>query len=339
MLTNQTRTDEAPRYPRLRENLWHLEPEEGRAVLITPESQFEVALPEAERFLRMRSFCNGHHTVEEIARGSGLPEQEVRATLASLEEARVLCEPAPSGGRVRPEVAREALVRACRIWGEELRLSYVGNELAQGGLSRTVLLGWLLEMYHYVHDFPEAIACAAMGARGALQEVLTRYAAQERGHEYFLVRTLENLGLGREEIETSTPLVSTRLVGLLMRDLFAIEPATALLVAALVEAQEFDEPRIQVFQEHISRLYGASPDALEPLFEHQRVDVQMGHARLLEDHLTLFEVDDLETLDRIVNGLHDLKHAFDLQGLEIKDYYGDLGGKYFPRQPMGLRSV
>lgn len=339
MLSTQTRTDESTRHPRLRENLWHLEPETGRAVLITPEARFEVELPEAERFLRMRSFCNGHHSVEEIARGSGLPEAEVRSTLESLEEARVLCAPSPPRGRVRPEVAREALLRACRIWGEELRLSYVGNELVQGGLSRTVLLGWLLEMYHYVRDFPEAIAQAARAAQGELQRVLNRYTAQERGHELFLVRTLENLGLKREEIEGSTPLVSTRLVGLLMRELFAIEPAAALLVAALVEAQEFDEPQIRLFQERIFQLYGDSEEALGPVFEHQRVDVQMGHARLLEDHLELLAVEDVETLDRLVNGLHDLKHAFDLQGLEIKEYYGTLGGKYFPRQPMGLHSL
>lgn len=339
MSTTQLMTDEHASHPRLRENLWHLDPQAGRALLITPEATFEVALPEAERFMRMRSFCTGHHSVEEIAQSSGLPEQEVRSTLESLESAKVLCAPPRPRGGVRPEEARRALVRACQLWGEELRRSYVGNELAQGGLSQTVLLGWLLEMYHYVRDFPDAIARAADGARGELKSVLLRYAAQERGHELFLVRTLENLGLKREEVESSTPLVSTRLVGLLMRELFTLEPASALLVAALVEAQEFDEPGIQAFQERVGALFRVPGDALWPLFEHQRVDVQMGHARLLEDHLGLLELQDIDTVDRLVNGLHDLKHAFDLQGLEIKDYYGALGGKYFPRQPMGLHSL
>lgn len=334
MLMNST--EEHTRYPRLRENLWHVDPEAQRALLITPESAFEVELPEAQKFLRMRSFCTGHHSVEEIARLSGLPVEEVRATLQALDEARVLCAPPPPGGLIPPEEARQALLRVCHIWSQELRRSYVGNELALGGLPRTVLLGWLMEMYHYVRDFPEALSHAARGASGRLKEVLTRYEAQERGHEIFLLRTLMNLGLTREEIERSTPLVSTRLVGLLMRELFEFEPSSVLVVAALVEAQEFDEAQILAFQERVGALYGVAPEALGPFFEHQRVDVQMGHAELLEQHLELVELRELKRLDRLVNGLHDLKHAFDLQGLEIKDYYGALNGKYFPRQPMGF---
>lgn len=339
MLTTQTSTEQRAPYPRLRENLWHLDLAASRALLITPEATFEVELPEAQRFLRMRSFCTGYHSVEEIARLSGLPVEEVRSILESLEAAQVLCAPPPPEGLVRPEEARAALLRACHLWSEELRLSYIGNELAQGALPRTVLLGWLLEMYHYVRDFPEAITRAAGLARGRLKEVLTRYAAQERGHELFLVRTLVNLGLTREEVEGSTPLVSTRLVGFLMRDLFEFEPASALMVAALVEAQEFNQAQIQAFQERVRELYGIPEAALGPFFEHQRVDVEMGHAELLADNLELVEIRECGKLDRLVNGLHDLKHAFDLQGLEIKDYYSALGGKYFPRQPMTSRAI
>lgn len=339
MLTTRTSAEERALYPRLRENLWHLDPEAGRALLITLEATFEVELPQAQRFLRMRSFCTGYHSMEEIAQLSGLPLEEVRSTLESLETAQVLCAPPPPEGLLRPEQARQALLRACHLWSEELRRSYIGNELAQGALPRTVLLGWLLEMYHYVRDFPDAITRAAGLARGRLKEVLTRYAAQERGHELFLVRTLVNLGLTREEVEGSTPLVSTRLVGFLMRDLFELEPASALMVAALVEAQEFNEAQIQAFQERVGELYGIPEDALGPLFEHQRVDVQMGHAELLAENLELVEIREGRRLDRLVNGLHDLKHAFDLQGLEIKDYYCTLGGKYFPRQPMTSRAI
>lgn len=339
MLTTQTLTEQRAPYPRLRENLWHLDPGAGRALLITPEATFEVELPEAQRFLQMRSFCTGYHSVEEIAKLSGVPLEEVRSTLESLEAAQVLCSPPLPEGLVRPEEARAALLRVCHLWSEELMRSYVGNELVQGELPRTVLLGWLLEMYHYVRDFPEAITLAAGLARGRLKEVLTRYAAQERGHELFLVRTLVNLGLTREEIEGSTPLVSTRLVGFMMRDLFEFEPASALMVAALVEAQEFNEAQIQAFKARVGELYGIPADALGPFFEHQRVDVQMGHAELLAENLELVEIRESSRLDRVVNGLHDLKHAFDLQGLEIKDYYSALGGKYFPRQPMSSRAI
>jgi hypothetical protein len=105
------------------------------------------------------------------------------------------------------------------------------------------------------------------------------------------------------------------------------------MVAALVEAQEFNQAQIQAFQERVGELYGIPEDALGPLFEHQRVDVQMGHAELLAENLDLVEIQERRRLDRVVNGLHDLKHAFDLQGLEIKDYYCALGGNTSPGSP------
>jgi hypothetical protein len=71
--------------------------------------------------------------------------------------------------------------------------------------------------------------------------VLRRYADEERGHEGFVLQTLVNLGMSRVEVTTSIPLLSTRLVGFLMRELFELEPASTLMVAAVIEAQEFDE--------------------------------------------------------------------------------------------------
>ena len=86
-------------------------------------------------------------------------------------------------------------------------------------------------------------------------------------------------------------------------------------------------------------LYGLPLNTFDPFFEHQKIDAGMGHAELFEDNAELFEVSDPQRLDRLVNRLHDLKHAFELQSLEIKSYYTKLEGKYFPRQPMLFSSL
>jgi hypothetical protein len=67
------------------------------------------------------------------------------------------------------EQVREVLLRACGIWSDELRLSYIGNEFAEGSLPKSVLIGWLLEMYHYIRDFPDAIEHGAAHANGKLK--------------------------------------------------------------------------------------------------------------------------------------------------------------------------
>jgi pyrroloquinoline quinone (PQQ) biosynthesis protein C len=263
----------------------------------------------------------------------------VKTILKVLEGAGILHPKTSGREEIQLESVRTTLVKACQLWSDELRQTYIGNEFARGQLSRTTLLGWLLEMYHYIKDFPYAIEHGANRAEGRLRRVLVKYANEERGHEEFVLQTLLRLGLSREEVETSAPLLATRAVGFLMRELFEVEPSSALLVAALLEAQEFDEEQIQLFQRKLQEYYAIPAESLVPYFKHQQIDVGLGHAELLASNLDLIQVTEIEKLDALVNKLHDLKHAFDLQGLEIKSYYNSLDGKYFPRQPMTFSSL
>jgi pyrroloquinoline quinone (PQQ) biosynthesis protein C len=310
------------------------------ALLVTSRASFEVDREDALKFVRMRSYCTGVHSIEDIANKSGLAVEEVSSILASLREVDVLCP--PSGATEQPSLdeIRSTLTRIVAIWADELRGAYIGNEFARGDLSRTALSGWLVEMYHYIKDFPWAIEHGANHTPpGKLKDVLVTYANQEKSHEEFVVKTLLNLGLKREEVKNSQPLISTRAVSLLMREMFQEEPISVLLMAALVEAQEFREDGIEEFKERMHEVYGLPLDTFNPFFEHQKIDVGMGHAELLANNIELFDVTDPQRLDRIINRLHDLKHAFELQTEEIKSYYASLAGKYFPRQPMTFTSL
>ncbi|MDP9104719.1 MAG: hypothetical protein M3N49_02175 [Candidatus Eremiobacteraeota bacterium] len=326
-------------YPRLRENVWHIDPQQDTAVLITSREQFQVPTVPALAFLKMRTYCTGHHAIDTIAEKSGLSEDDVNAILSSLEPAGIVYSGDGSTDRVAVSESRERLERAVVLWSAELRISYIGNQFAAGTLPKEAVIGWLLEMYHYIKDFPEAIAYGAQRAQGALRDVLSHYAVQERGHERYVLETLLRLGMAKAEVEASIPLLSTRLVGFLMRELFELEPSTVLLVAAMIEAQEYDDDQIEGFKAQLSRHYGISETAFDPYFEHQKVDLQMGHAELLAANLDLIELTDHNVLDDITNKMHDLKHAFDLQGIEIKAYYTSLDGKYVPRQPVTFDSI
>lgn len=328
------------KYPKLRENIWHISSRSDTALLLTTRASFEVDREDALKFIRIRSYCTGVHSIEDIASKSGLSVDEVTSILASLREAEVLCPPSGDVESPTLDEVRKTLTTITSIWSDELRNAYIGNDFVKGGLSRTALAGWLVEMYHYIKDFPWAIEHGANHTQpGKLKDVLLNYANQEKNHEEFVVKTLVNLGLKREEVKTSWPLVSTRAVALLMREMFEEEPVSVLLMAALVEAQEFRDDSIQGFKLRMQELYDLPLDTFNPFFEHQKIDVGMGHAELLERNIELFDVTDPKRLDRIVNRLHDLKHAFELQTEEIKAYYSDLEGKYFPRQPMLFSSL
>ncbi|HEU5323149.1 MAG TPA: iron-containing redox enzyme family protein, partial [Methylomirabilota bacterium] len=226
---------------------------------------------------------------------------------------------------------RDGLQAACRIWSEQLAETHLVNDIAAGRVPRTVLLGWLLETYHYVKAFPHALEVAAAAATGPLREVLARYAGEEHGHEAFVAESLVRAGFTRQEVETSIPLVSTRTIDLLMREMFRLFPASALLVAAVLEVEGSEPEGLAAFRRGVRDRYGVPEEALVPFHEHVAVDDRLGHARLLHEHVDLVTFPDGDALHRVVNGLHDLKHAFDLQKLEIVDYYSRTGN-YVPRQ-------
>lgn len=326
-------------YPRLRENVWHIDPNGAGAVLMTTHQSYTVPVLPATAFLKMRSYCTGHHSVSEIAEKSGLSIEDVNALLRSLEPAGILVSPGVDAVDLTAEDVRDRFSRLITLWSHELRVSYIGNEFTTGKLPKAALVGWLLEMYHYIADFPGAIAHAALHASGELRAVLTKYAEQERGHESFILATLEKTGLSRGEVASSKPMLATRLIAFLMRELFEIAPWAVLPVAAMLEAQEVEDHRIEAFKANLCERYDLPTDAFDPYFRHQQIDVGMGHAEMLANHGNLIEIPDRGTLDDVTNKIHDLKHAFELQSLEIKTYYEELNGRYVPRQRVTFDAI
>ena len=235
---------------------------------------------------------------------------------------------------------RARLQRIIALWSEELGRTFIGNSLLDGNTSKTILIGWLLETYHYVRDFPEAIAAgAARAPAGPLKSVLQRYAEEERGHEGFVLAALENIGVSRPEVRQPTPRLHpfNR-----PADARALHPRSRLRA---VDGGAGRGPGAG--RRAGGRIPGPAGDNVRPaqgracalIFEHQALDARLGHCRLFADNLDCFDITEPDLLDQLTDKLHDLKHAFDLQGLEIRQYYGVLDGKYLLRQPMPFAAV
>lgn len=319
-------------YPKFRENIWRFSVDGDKAYLITSDEAFEVDADDVRNFLKIRSHCTGHNNINEISEKSGTDVQKTKNIIDSLAEIGIVYPSVACNDNT--EVINKKLMNLCEIWSEELKINFIGNKLMEGKLPREALIGWLIEMYHYISDFPAAIDVAVNHADGDLKALLMKYANEERHHNIYVLRTLKNLGIKEAEVTSSTPMLSTRLVGFIMRDLFQLCPSSVLLMAALVEANEIEEDKLDVFNDKMKEHYNTPDKAFAPYFDHQNIDAKLGHVNLLKDNLHLLQFDNKQTIDLVVNKLHDLKHAFDLMGLEIENYYEDLMGKYFPRQPI-----
>jgi hypothetical protein len=319
-------------YPKFRHNLWATFDDRPEITYLTvSHGTFEVPTADARRVLEIRSHCTGHNTIETIAERSGVDAGTVARIVVSLHEAGMTRPPYRPFASMTEDDIREVLFAACHIWGEQLCDSGIRLKLARGKLPRSVVVGWLLEMNHYLRAFPAAVAVAARHATGELKAVLDDYTARERGYAPVAIESLSALGLAAAEIQSSIPLVSTRLIDLLMRELFTIAPCSALLLGAIVEARNPKHDEVGSLFKTLSEAYDVSPRAFTSIQRQMMIDAQRHRARLATEYSHLIALESEEQLHEVVNKLHDIKHAFDLQQLEIEEYYNKRGN-YIPRQ-------
>lgn len=313
--------------PKFVHNLWTTN-EDDEYYLRFTAGLYEVEKEDARDFYKIRSYCTGHNTVAEISSKTDIPIQRIEEMVASLNEI----------GMVRNETksANEDFlgkaIQACEMWAEQVEENHLFNKFLYGDTNRNVLIGFFMETYHYIKAFPSIINAAIDNTDNPeLKMVLTEYKQQETGHESFILSTLLKLGMKQAEVESSVPLVSTLNLISMISALFRTHPSTVFLIAKVIESHDFDQAEVTKAIEDITQHYDLEPGTLEPFFQHSQIDYELGHSRLLDEHSHLVSLGDLEKTSFILNAIHDIKHAIDLQCLEIEEYYSK-EGNYIPRQ-------
>ncbi len=104
------------KYPKFRHNLWTNFADEPEITYLTvSHGKFEVSTEEATEFLKIRGFCTGHHSIEQIAHKSGLAEQRTKEIVNSLVEGDVLRVPQKSFEQLSEQDIQQTLLAATRI--------------------------------------------------------------------------------------------------------------------------------------------------------------------------------------------------------------------------------
>ena len=320
-------------YPKLRHDLWYLykdQPDSYR--LVVPGSIYEVPLLEAEKFLKIRPFCTGHNDLEEISLRTKVSIEEIETMVVSLETFGILHHPIEKWDDVSKELVISRLEEACLAWRDQLKETYIAKHIMNLQSSPPIVLGWLLETYHYIKNFPFALQSAVENANNLkLKGFLRRYMDQEKGHEIFIEKCLIKTGFSSQEIRTGNCLVSTKFINRQMIEMFAFEPLSVLPVSLMIESLEFDEEELSNSYEDAALYYGFDPSTFEGFLQHMKLDFEMGHGNIFSDNKELLNELPYEKLNDVVNSLHDLKHCFDLQSMEIQKHFSK-NGTYMPRQ-------
>ncbi|MDO6708359.1 hypothetical protein [Photobacterium sp. 1_MG-2023] len=325
--------------PKFIHNLWtHFEDNPDVYLLRTSKGYFEVDKNDSELFLKFRGLCTGHNSQSEISDKTGIPLDKISDIIKSLEEIECLRIESDIN-LITDDIIYDKMKTACEMWAEQLEDSHLFNDVIHGNHDINILKGLLLETYHYIKDFPDCIKAARDNtSNNRLKEKLDIYYNQEKGHEVFILSCLEKLGLSSEEVTTSIPLVSTQSLLNLIKDLFVKYPYSVALVARVIEADEYNEDIAIEIRNALENNLKIDRNCLDGLIEHMAIDYSLGHSNLIDEHHEFIKVSNIEDAHIILNRIHDIKHSFDIQKLEILDYYGHTGN-YIPRQRVDFFGV
>lgn len=123
-----------------------------------------------------------------------------------------------------------------------------------------------------------------------------------------------------------------------MEDLFIKYPITVFLLSRIIEADEFSEENAEFVRSKIKEHFNLDRNSLDKLMLHAKVDFDLGHSNLIYKNKSLITLEDKNDAHFILNRIHDIKHAFDLQKIEIIEYYNHTGN-YIPRQKVDFFGV
>ena len=326
-------------YPKFRHNLWLRSEDCPELTYLTVSNGvYEVPSEQADKFLSIRSYCTGYNTVEEISRRSGVCVEEIKQIVAPFQEAHITHPRIRKIDLLSEKNVEKALLTLSELFGEHLAETNITLDILSGKLKKEAVLGWLCETYHYIKFFPDTLRIALTHAKGKMRKIIEKYAQQEDGHESFILKTLTAIGFSKEEIEKSVPLVSTKTIKFILEDLFSYEPASVFIVASIIESAQYDDFSRRKFAKTMQKIYEFPLKMWDPFFKHIEIDSEFQHQQLLRENIFFVRKINKNKLNDMVNKLHDLKHAFDLQKLEIINHYSNLGS-YIPRQFVNFFSI
>jgi len=300
--------------------------------MVIGKDYYEIAenLGTLEQFFAVRRYLDGRHTIAEIAQNSGVDKDSVTQIVSAFSELGLLRNAQPVEA-IDGSVFAEQIDASCQMWAKQLGHHRLFAGLEAGTMRREVLLGLILETYHYVSAAPRHIATAIANCDDIrLTGLLSDYFSDERSHGELFVDALSRLGIPAEHVSDANPLTGTLS---LINNLCAIAASSTLSYIActsLFEARgaDFDEGADSM--RRVARVAGYPEEAVEPLLTHMRIDLRAGHVALIDKAMEIAGAVPAHLAHRVVNDLHNLKHSYDQFHDQIVQYYSNIGN-HIPR--------
>ena len=304
-------------------------------LMIVGDQYFELTeeIGSRDDVLTVKRYLDGRHTVQEVAERSGVDVESVQDIVDTFAEFGLLSVPQPID-RVPGAVFVKQVENACRMWGQQIGFHPLFSGVENGQLRPEVLLGLVIETYHYIKSAARHISTAIAYCRDdRLIPLLSQHFADEWDHARHLISGIEAMGVPAAHLATAHPIIGSWSLANNLCEIARQDTLSYIACTSLFEARAEDyEAGAEGLRAAASQA-GFPAEAVEPLLTHMRLDVEAGHAGLLQEAIDIIGDVRAEDAHRVVNNVHDLKHSLDQFHDQILHFYSDISN-HIPRSKM-----
>ncbi len=321
-------------YPRLRHFTMLSDDKNKLMRIIVGKNHFELneLVGDRDSFLNMKRYFDGRHSIKEISSITNICEKDITSIVDTFKELEIIREEETDNlSFLNKEEFITRTYDTCLMWQRQIGYHSLFNLLKSKPLRKEVLIGLLIETYHYVKSAPIHTGNALIHCKNEKwKDVLVDYLVDEYNHGDFYLDALEQLGFPKERVINAHPLIGTSSLINMLIDIGSKSTLGYLACTNLFEANKFDYKNSKKVMLDIFELYNLPIEAMKGPLTHFETDIEMDHNSLLNEALEDVISLDKEEVNFAINYVHDLKHSFDQFHDQIIQYYSDISN-YIPR--------
>jgi pyrroloquinoline quinone (PQQ) biosynthesis protein C len=289
---------------------------------------------------RLIEALDGKTPIEAAADQAGIPHAAAW-TLARHMSAEGLA------SRVRPidslsVFTPEQFSRMCRSLYQPLKDDFFAEplwlHLSEGTAPQSVLIGWLIENYHFIEGVNDRLALAAGSSRHPkIRPLFVKHYLEEWNHYHFFVKALEAIGIPYYQLRRTRPLPATTAILNHMRDCARFDELAYAVCSGFLESTGEDRTKSLEFLARLEKNFcGQKPGAIMPLVDHLKLDEAYQHNSVVENVcFNLGENISAARAERAIASLLQLVETMKMWSREISRWYGGaqlkLAGCDWPR--------
>jgi pyrroloquinoline quinone (PQQ) biosynthesis protein C len=288
-------------------------------------------------------YLDGKREMAAISLDCGIPWDEISAVLAPLTQDGWAIDDRAVYEAEAAEQFFEAYRDLCEFWKKDIFTRPFWTELASGQAPRNVVLGWLIEFYHYIEAANEHMPASVAQCRTdeTIQLWLARHYAEEYDHSQMFLDGLVEAGLDRDRLRDALPLASTRALINYIKEVASSDTVAYAAMHGIFQAPGSTESwrAVERFFEFLLAHYDFGGPVLRAFRQHASLDAELGHDdlvfRRICERAGTFPRDRIQSILNCTRGLVD---HFVLFFDGIHDFYSDPDAP-LPRRRLDIRAL